>query len=42
MIDHLESMIARLDDQIEAMVCPFAAQIAALCTIPGSVNEPPR
>ena len=34
-LDHLETMIARLDAQIEAMVCPFAAQIAALCTIPG-------
>ena len=35
MIDHLEATIARLDGQIEAMTDPFAAQIRALCTIPG-------
>lgn len=35
MLDHLETMIARLDGQIEEMTAPFAAQIAALCTIPG-------
>ena len=34
-LDHLEAMIARLDTQIEEMTLPFAAQVAALCTIPG-------
>lgn len=34
-LDHLDAMIARLDAQIEEMVAPFSAQIAALCTIPG-------
>jgi transposase len=34
-IDHLEAMIARLDDQVEQMVAPLEAQVAALCTIPG-------
>jgi len=34
-LDHLDAMIARLDAQIEGMVTPFSAQIAALCTIPG-------
>jgi transposase len=35
MIDHLEATIARLDAQVETMTDPFAAQIMALCTIPG-------
>jgi transposase len=35
MIDQFEQMIARLDARIEAMTDPFAAQIQALCTIPG-------
>lgn len=35
MIDHLDATIARLDGQIEVMTDPFAAQIRALCTIPG-------
>jgi transposase len=35
MIDHLDATIARLDAQVEAMTDPFAAQIRALCTIPG-------
>jgi transposase len=34
-LDHLDTMIARLDAQIEEMLRPFAAQVAALCTIPG-------
>jgi transposase len=35
MIDHLEATIARLDLQVEAMTDPLAAQVQALCTIPG-------
>jgi transposase len=35
MIDHFEVTIARLDAQVEAMTDPFAAQIRALCSIPG-------
>lgn len=38
-IDHLEAMIARLDTQIEEMTEPFAAQVTALCTIPGISNR---
>ena len=34
-LDHLDEMIARLDVQVEEMTVPFAAQVAALCTIPG-------
>jgi len=34
-LDHLETMIARLDTQVEEMTLPFTAQLAALCTIPG-------
>jgi len=34
-LDHLGMMIARLDAQIEEMIIPFGAQVAALCTIPG-------
>jgi transposase len=34
-LDHLEEMIARLDTQIEEMILPFDAQVAALSTIPG-------
>ena len=34
-IDHLEAMITRLDDQIEAMMEPFRAQRDLLTTIPG-------
>lgn len=35
MIDHYDATIGRLDTQVEAMTDPFAAQIQALCTIPG-------
>jgi len=35
MIDHLDATIARLDAQVEAVADPFAAQIRALCTVPG-------
>lgn len=34
-IDYLADMIARLDEQIEAMTSPFCRQIELLCTIPG-------
>jgi len=34
-LDHLETMIARLDAQVEEMVAPFGGQVAGLCTIPG-------
>jgi transposase len=34
-LDHLETMIARLDTQVAEMVAPFAGQVAGLCTIPG-------
>jgi len=34
-LDHLDAMITRLDLQIDEMLAPFQAQVAALCTIPG-------
>jgi transposase len=34
-IDHLEAMIARLDEQVEAMMTPFRAERDLLTTIPG-------
>ena len=34
-IDHLQAMITRLDDQIEAMMVPFQSQRDLLTTIPG-------
>ena len=34
-LDHLDEMITRLDDQIEAMMLPFRAQRNLLSTIPG-------
>ena len=34
-IDHLQAMITRLDDQIEAMMVPFRSQRDLLITIPG-------
>src|ERR1700760_2596268 len=33
-IDHLQAMITRLDDQIEAMMVPFQSQRDLLTTIP--------
>lgn len=35
MIDYFGGVVARLDTKVEAMTDPFAAQVAALCTIPG-------
>jgi transposase len=34
-IDHLDAMIAKLDEQVEAMMAPFRAQRDLLTTIPG-------
>jgi transposase len=34
-IDHLEAMITRLDEQVEAMMTPFRAERDLLTTIPG-------
>ncbi len=34
-VDHLDAAVARLDDQVEAVIAPFADHVRRLTTIPG-------
>jgi transposase len=34
-VDHADATIARLGERIDELICPFAADVELLCTIPG-------